>query len=262
MPYALVLPLKPLNAAPVPAAVCDCVHAAFFALIDGVDPALAARLHGLEERKPFTLCPLYEEGRGRGGRVPVLSGLRLTLLDERLFGTVAHALMQGAELRVGDALFAVTDILAIPDAHPLAGRVTYGELWERGDCPDTLTVHFGTPTVFRSQKRDVLWPEPRLAWQSWARAWQAFAPVEAALPDEAQMQEWTAGVVVTRHQLHTQTLPMGNGGQAGFTGVCAYNVSALEASARRILTLLAEFAFYAGTGHKTAMGMGQTRCKG
>ena len=31
MPYALVLSLSPLNAAPVPAAVCDCVHAAFLA---------------------------------------------------------------------------------------------------------------------------------------------------------------------------------------------------------------------------------------
>lgn len=76
------------------------------------------------------------------------------------------------------------------------------------------------------------------------------------------MLEWTTGVVVTRHQLHTQTLPMGNGGQAGFTGVCAYDLCALENSARRVLALLAEFAFYAGTGRKTAMGMGQTCCKG
>ena len=77
--------------------------------------------------------------------------------------------------------FAVTDIPAAPDTHSLAGCATYGALWGRGDCPDRLIVHFGTPTMFRSQKRDVLWPEPRLAWREWARAWQAFAADGAAL---------------------------------------------------------------------------------
>ena len=65
MPCALVLPLKLLNTAPPPEAVNDCAHAAFFALIDSVDALLAQRLHGIEERKLFTLCLLYkDEGKG------------------------------------------------------------------------------------------------------------------------------------------------------------------------------------------------------
>ena len=265
MPCALVLPLKPLNSALVPPAVNDYAHAAFFALIAGVDAELAERLHGMEERKPFTLCPLYEEPRGRNTRsvcAPVPSGLRLTLLDDALFAVVAHALLanvEGATLRLGNAHFAPTAVWLTADAHPLAGATGYGDLCRSGEMPETLSVHFETPTVFRSQKRDALWPEPRLLWQSWARAWTAFAPTEASVPDEAQVLAWAAQVDVMGYQLQTQKLPLGGGMQAGFTGVCAYDLNALTWEARRILYALAAFAFYAGTGRKTGMGMGQTR---
>ncbi len=267
MPCALVLPLKPLNVAPMPEAVNDCAHAAFFALIDSVDALLAQRLHGMEERKPFTLCPLYGEPRGKDARTGgplVPSGLRLTLLDDALFAVVAHALLAntaGAILRLGEAHFTPTAVWVTADAHPLAGQAAYADLYGKVESPETLTVTFETPTVFRSQKRDVLWPEARLLWQSWARAWAAFAPSVCRLPDEAQILDWATQTGVTGHKLQTRTVPLTGSGQAGFTGFCAYDLSALPLEARRTLNTLAAFAFYAGTGRKTAMGMGQTRCQ-
>ena len=50
------------------------------------------------------------------------------------------------------------------------------------------------------------------------------------------------------------------GGLSGFVGMCVYRLRGLSEQERRELTALANFAFYAGTGRKTAMGMGQTRC--
>lgn len=265
MPYALVLPLRPCASMPLPAALNECAHAAFFALLAQADADVATRLHGMEERKPFTLCPLFarqdgEPRRARGGET--LSGLRLTLLDDSLFVVVAHALLANtnpAPLCLGDAAFAVTNVWLTGEAHPLAGGVTYSDLAAGTYAPALLGIRFQTPTVFRSQKRDVLWPEPRLLWQSWARAWAAFAPDNAGLPDEAQIMAWAAQVTVAQHRLETRTVRLGGSLQAGFAGVCGCDLTALDEAGRRALTTLADFAFYAGTGRKTAMGMGQTR---
>jgi CRISPR-associated endoribonuclease Cas6 len=43
----------------------------------------------------------------------------------------------------------------------------------------------------------------------------------------------------------------------GFVGECTYTANANDERARRVLHLLADFAFFAGVGMKRTMGMGQ-----
>jgi CRISPR-associated endoribonuclease Cas6 len=47
--------------------------------------------------------------------------------------------------------------------------------------------------------------------------------------------------------------------QVGFVGRVTYGLMAENEAARCQLNTLADFAFYAGVGMKTAMGMGQCR---
>jgi CRISPR-associated endoribonuclease Cas6 len=47
--------------------------------------------------------------------------------------------------------------------------------------------------------------------------------------------------------------------QVGFVGQVTYGLMAENEAARCQLNALADFAFYAGVGIKTTMGMGQTR---
>ncbi len=51
MPYALVLPLKPINDAPLPRTAGECAHAAFFDFLARADPILAEELHACADRK-------------------------------------------------------------------------------------------------------------------------------------------------------------------------------------------------------------------
>jgi hypothetical protein len=65
----------------------------------------------------------------------------------------------------------------------------------------------------------------------------------------------------------TDALPEGERGagegnaphQIGFMGRCAFTCFSPERALWRTLHLLADFAFFCGTGYKTTQGMGQTR---
>jgi CRISPR-associated endoribonuclease Cas6 len=285
MPNAIVIPLQRTNDAPLPAAVGEYTHAAFFALLRQADPELAARLHANPERKPFTLSAVQEERRerpcaGQNAR------LRVTFLDDSLFPLFAGALLRGGlqeGLRIGQARFLLTGLLTTEGSHPQAGHAAYTELLERTQGVQTVAIHFASPTLFRSQGQDVLWPAPRYVWQSWLRAWNSYAGVECGVSgvdvrgentrtavaadadasegmlDEARLVE-LAGTQVTVERYHLKTchVTLSEGGMNGFLGTCVYGLKALSEADRRIFVLLADYAFYAGTGRKTAMGLGQT----
>jgi CRISPR-associated endoribonuclease Cas6 len=257
MPYAIVLPLRQTNEVPLPTAADEYAHAAFFDLLARIDPALATQLHDLADRKPFTFC-LFREPH-----IDTPVRLRLTCLENALFPVLADALLRGAAqdgIRIGDAHFSLTCLLTTANAHPLAGSARYAELWTEAQAAETVRVRFVSPTVFRSQRRDILWPEPRLVWQSWARAWCRNVGSDGTQLDEARLVALAeSGVIVERHRLQTRKVVLKAGGQMGFVGECIYSLRDLDAADRRALMALAHFAFYAGTGRKTAMGMGQTR---
>ena len=262
MPNAIVISFQRTNSAPLPAAVGECTHGAFYTLIRQADPGLSARLHDCPERKPFTLSGVQEEQRKR----PCLghpAHLRLTFLDDSLFPLFAGALLRGGlqdGLRIGQAHFTPTGLLTTVGTHPLAGHATYADLRERAQSVESLTLRFNSPTLFRSQGQDVLWPNPRHVWQSWLRAWNAFAPEDAPdqVLEESRLLDLAAQVTVERYRLETRHVSLAAGGMTGFQGTCLYNLKALSEADRRIFALLADFAFYASTGRKTAMGLGQT----
>jgi CRISPR-associated endoribonuclease Cas6 len=259
MPHALILPMQPLNAVLPPPEVGECAHAAFFALLAQADAGLAERLHANVERKPFTLSPLFRD-RARPAEG---SALRLTLLDQELLPAMLAGLLASqteSTIHLGGASFQITSVLTTRQAHPLAGSATYQSLREMPGR-ESLRVRFLTPTVFRSQKQDVLWPEPRLVWQSWIRAWCANAPApETGFIDEERIVSLAeTSVRVAQHRLQTRRIAFSKEWQPGFIGECEFDLRALLPSDRAILTALAEFAFYCGTGRKTGMGMGQTQ---
>jgi CRISPR-associated endoribonuclease Cas6 len=104
-------------------------------------------------------------------------------------------------------------------------------------------------------------PDPRLVYQSWLTRWNAFAPQEARI-NVALLDIVAAHVAVGRYYLRTEMVDMGrNRKVVGFVGKVQFNVI----RARKIgdewlrrLNLLADYAEFCGTGHKTAHGMGQT----
>jgi CRISPR-associated endoribonuclease Cas6 len=97
---------------------------------------------------------------------------------------------------------------------------------------------------------------PELVFDSWLQRWNALAPL--SLPQE--VKTFAQGhLVLSRYQLHTRPVRFGESLYIGFVGRCSFRVLLDDPYWLRLAHLLAAFSFFSGTGHKTTIGLGQTR---
>ncbi|MEJ5224231.1 MAG: CRISPR system precrRNA processing endoribonuclease RAMP protein Cas6 [Anaerolineales bacterium] len=265
-------------------------HGAFFDIVERVDPALSQALHDIEgkgARKPFTVSPimglprhLHHEGhKGREGspkgeiflREGWACWLRVTILDEHLFRLFIAYFLDGngkemPKIRLGDAHFAVSEILTTPGSHPWAGFTTLSDLQKRLDAPppQSIMLEFHSPTSFSLGKKEAQSKEtieinlyPRLVFGNLATAWKALTGEDVR---EAVEKYAEANLRYTPHRLVRDSLTLKNHPQLGMKGRVEYQfIHPEDTPAARAIHLLADLAFYTGVGRKTTQGMGQTR---
>lgn len=253
MLVSLVLSLEPQAEGKVPADLGRAVHAWFLDQMRRDDPALAERLHEGHALRPFTLSPL----RGvKGGRC----WLRITALEPR----PAEWLLKAPwpeEVGLGPMAFRLVGVTSDPAEHPWAGRTTYRALAERRlfgtEEPEArVELEFVSPTTFRTRGHHLPLPVPRMVFGSYREKWNTFAPLRFP---EGVLDYVEEQVVVARYRLGTRLVAFGEARFVGFVGSCRFLALRRDPRWLRVVQLLADFAFYAGTGHRTTVGLGQTR---
>ncbi len=276
MLLSLCLALKPRgkNVRLLPPTLGKAAYAGFLELIGALDADMAERLHSARE-KPFTLC-LY---RGDTGITPGESAsdtgpwLRITSLDaclSRFLLEMASCPGGWGPLRLLDIELEIVKAYNRQEEHPWAGETSFVELYnnwvaraKRRQLPEDIWLEFCTPTAFAisGSEWDLPLPLPRLVFQSLFNKWTAFS----SIPLDLKVEEIGRYVGIKRYSLRTQMLQFGERSkrQLGFVGVCEFGIRR-EAGRdfRQLINLLADFAFYAGVGKKTAWGMGQVRRRG
>jgi CRISPR-associated endoribonuclease Cas6 len=257
--YACVLRLDALTNTRLERTQGHRAHGLFLELLRQVDPELATALHAPAPTKPFTVAPL----QGSMQRLRSGSGytLRIALLRSDLFPAFARSFLQpGApEIRLGDAGFAVREVLVTPGAHPWTSLATWDELRDQAAAAGELTVHFVTPTAFTSgvdaagHKRIELFPQPAAVFGSLLRRWNDLAPT----PIDPELLG-RVEIAPSSYVLRTEMLRFAKSPQLGFTGFCRYTLRGDDADLRWI-NALADAAFFLGVGYKTTQGMGLVR---
>jgi CRISPR-associated endoribonuclease Cas6 len=273
MLYSIVLKLTPTRETTVRATMGHQAHAAFLRTVKESDPALAEVLHlpNLPAR-PFTVSPLLGVGRAHDGNVHLSPEqdyfLRFTVLYPLIFERFMARFLRGEGrpvIRLGQALLLIKEILATPGSHPWAGYTSWAQL-AAGALPEPqISLYFTSPTAFGFGQKDwgkkiVVLPQPDLVFGSLARSWNDLAPPPLQVERGALRAYAEEHVVVKRlDNVATQMLRFSRWPQVGFVGQVTYGLMAENEPARCQLNALADFAFYAGVGIKTAMGMGQCR---
>jgi CRISPR-associated endoribonuclease Cas6 len=277
---AVVVHLESLRDFTLSGATGRGVHGFWFQHWSRVEPRIAARLHEQRQTSPYTLSPLMGLPRSRGkGIVDVPKGWEAWFRVTTLTGELSDALMSrwipnleaGMDIQIpqpagsqDDGLvWRITGISLASDEHSWAGENAYSQIASQHLMNTKPPVHwrvqFSTPTAFHGAAGHLPFPLPNSLINSWQRRWQEFAPI--ALPDEMPdlVRE---GVVVSSYRLRTIPVRQGRRLTVGCVGRMSLRAVKMHPAYRSAVDLLAAFAFYAGSGHRTTQGMGMTRLVG
>ncbi|WP_253701124.1 CRISPR system precrRNA processing endoribonuclease RAMP protein Cas6, partial [Thermus scotoductus] len=152
---------------------------------------------------------------------------------------------QGHRLRVRAVL---------QEGHPWAGLTTYPRLFQAPEGPD-LPLRFYSPTFFRRKGVHYPMPEPRLVLESLLRRLEVLASLPApegvreALLEKTGVR-WFEGKTV-RAEADVEAV--------GFVGRVVYHLPRATEEELAWLWALGRFAFYAGVGAKTSLGLGRVK---
>ncbi|WGV26332.1 CRISPR system precrRNA processing endoribonuclease RAMP protein Cas6 [Halotia branconii] len=250
--HSIIVEVAAADVGEIPPTLSRALHALVLKWLAIANPAIAETIHA-SQNSPLTISGLLGNRRRGGVRVGDYFYFRIGLLD----GSLIASLMQGFEqsetqtLVLADFPFVLRNMYALPGTHHLAGAADYALLFNPPQVLYELELHFLSPTSFKQNKSVQTFPLPELVFNSLHRRWNVFAPSEYHLPT----CEWSA--LVTAYELKTYALKMEGGTEVGAQGWVRYKFN--ESEIARIATILANFAFFAGVGRKTAMGMGQTQ---
>lgn len=241
-------------------------------LIASTDTLAAARLHAHANAKPFTTAILPSSPQEDAS---LMLRIRCTLLDDDLFPLVSQYFLRNLGtipcLRLGKSTLQVARLLTTEESGDTwAGCLRFADLLAQADPHEaTWPIVFVTPTAFRMGDAEMPLPLPRLCFQSWLNSWEEHAP-QPFFPDKAARKAFLTEVVeaqVSVHYAQLRLLPHTlyfdgkHQREHGFLGACQFRVQPRKVlpQHRHILGVLARYSFFAGTGHKTTMGMGVTR---
>ncbi len=250
--HSIVIELAAADVGEIPPTLSRGLHALVLKWFASASSSVAETIHA-SQHSPLAISGLLGNRRQGGVRVGDYFYFRISLLD----GSLIEPLMRGFEqsetqsLVLADFPFVLRNMYALPGTHQLAGAADYALLSHPTQVLTDIEMHFLSPTSFKQNQSVQTLPLPELVFNSLHRRWNVFAPQQYHLPT----CEWNASV--TAYELKTYALKMEGGAEVGAQGWVNYRFSCLETA--RIATILANFAFFAGVGRKTAMGMGQAQ---
>lgn len=260
-----VIHIEALDNGAIPQYIAPALRAEFLNWIGETDKGHAGFLHDGNELRPYTISDLKGTFRAQRGlhlleakqkawfRITSLNEEQTRLLQGQLFPKVI-----GQEFSLNKVRFRV---LSVAEKHPWAGASSYAALVEKYFNADIsfangFEMEFASPTAFRLGDVDSALPIPQTTALSWLKRWNKFS--SANLPQVVDEIK-AARLVLNRYSISTSPLQYKEATWIGFTGKCYYRILARDEFWVRLCHLLAEYAFYCGTGKKTSFGLGQTK---
>lgn len=270
---SIVLKVTPAGAVPertLPRWWGYAVYALLLQTITAQDAALAAGLHEDQAPPPFTATTLLGYSQRRGLQPGLEYALRFTALTaavaEKLQTAVepGGVLAPGAQIELDRLPFLVQRVCRDAAEHPWAGASSYNELASAhllagSELARRMTFQFASPATFKVNEMQMPAPLPAHVFGSLLGKWNAFAPL--AFPEEVRRFAETC-LAVSRMRLSSRGVALKEGvHRVGGIGEMTYTTLNYDRYWMGIVHTLAHFAFYAGVGASTGMGMGQCRLK-
>ncbi|MGB4323130.1 MAG: CRISPR-associated endoribonuclease Cas6 [Anaerolineaceae bacterium] len=263
---SLVIKLRNPRPASMAADQGRAMAAEFLRWVRIIQPELSAALHDKTDvPKPYTVSNLNGLSLADRGTVLLPENsevwFRITSLSPEISLFMVDKLLQTlpVEIQVGDATFKVEEAIWEAKKHPWAGWINYSELIEKelmGEVSRIIRMEFISPTTFHTRGVHMPYVLPALALRSWLKTWNAFAPIKFS---ESLLETAESALAVSYYKMQSIAVRYGKATLVGGVGDCTFNIQEKDPYWLHVIKVLSAFAFYAGTGAKTALGLGQTR---
>ncbi len=262
---ATVLHLRAKQSAQIIGATGRAVRGFWYQHWAQVEPAIGDALHSESPVKPFTLSPIMGLPHPQRGKTRIKSGqtawLRITTLHPDL--------TQSSHQKWLPQLPDTINLANIPwkienisyQDHAWAGYSQYKGQKEGysllPNLPRQWTLQFETPTAFKvGPDVHMPFPLPEALINSWLRRWNAFSSDPICFSPDRPLRDH---LLVTNYQLKTVPIRYDRQLNIGCVGKITFRGKQLTQPERAYITLLANYAFFSGTGHHTTQGMGLTQ---
>lgn len=267
MLYSVVFVLRPPEGTVLPSTTGEYTNAVFYSILHECHPDLFRTIHDGPSPKPFTVSPLFGRFRERQDRRPSVAALsgedpawfRVCILDDTVFlpflSAAKSMALDGRSIRIDNRHMLLEAVHVLPGSHPFARFDGYEELLASG-YGHRRVLRFLTPTTFTTGEDHVSYPlpDPRLVFRSLLLRWKSHGP---PVFSDAEGEDLLRSVRVTRYTIRTHAHKFSAFTKVGFVGEVEFTIGTRKPQLLRLFNTLASFAFYAGVGAKTTMGMGQ-----
>lgn len=253
----------------IPPALGQVLYAFFLNRVRNLEPDLAEELHKPAPIKPFTISPLWGKVTYEDNLCRLYPGekyvFRVTSISPALSRWIRDiwAPSLPKDITLAGAGMRVCGVTFNNEIHPWAGSSTFEHILNSAvavkHVKHNLSLQFYSPTTFRSRGVNYPLPDPQKVFQNLLQKWNYYSPVNLGGNFIKYIAE---NVFPSSYILKTRIMHFNNYKQVGFVGICKYGIKRQsEDIMARHVNMLAEFAFYAGVGYKTTMGMGQSQIK-
>ncbi len=225
------------------------------ALLREVAPDVASLVHDLRGPKPLSISPLEGSVTRAGGQTVLSADCTAKFQVCALSEDVAQAVQRSLDA-ARDCIVALgRGRAAVTLAEPVV-QTSYGALRSQASKGYRISLRFVSPTSFRRRGKQVIWPFPELVFGSLLQRWNAFSSIQ--IP--SSYLSHNGEIKVSRYSVRTELVEFGQYRVIGFTGEVEFTLpSAMPARIRQMINALADYAYFAGVGYKTSMGLGQCR---
>jgi len=242
------------------------LNAVFLDWVKAKDSDLSHKLHSSDYLpRPFTISNLNEMPKPKDGIVFLEAEskvwFRITSISKALSQFLLGEVIADhpEEISIAENAFLIKHMTCDPEKHIWAGETTYNALvnhYMMGRAYPKIQHYFASATSFHRHGNHLPFVLPSLAIGSWMKSWNAYAPL--TFPEDL-ISKADRSVAVSYYKMHSVPVRYGKMTLVGGIGKCTFNVVNNDPYWRHLVNVLSAFAFYAGTGVKTALGLGQTR---
>jgi CRISPR-associated endoribonuclease Cas6 len=267
---SLVLQLKPIDDTQSNSPHHFWGYAAYSMLLNHlqqIKPELSEQIHDTQQPAPLTTSNLM--GYMQAGKLISENSyrLRITAYNPLVSTSLLQLVQSSGSLAVGNKIeldythFSIENVYTTSAQDQWAGLSSYQAL-SQSSLMDTrperrIQLKIFTPAIFKHNQQLLPFPLPSIVVHNLLEKWNQHAPIK--LPEEVKRYADKC-LVISKYELKTRIASLPNQiKRPGVIGNITYSTTNYDRYWMSMVQTLMRFAFYAGIGKHTSLGLGQVR---